>query len=181
MLCLEYPKRFRSLSREARRKALLEDMPRLTNEELAGKYAISDSTVARYRVKYHIPSPVARKGQIINESQEAEIVRLKQEGVTYVNISERTGVNMNRVRTVLAKHGLAKPLEKKKNLPIDVTPDNCIPAIVDCRNNVLELNGEDLQRYLELRRWKAEKARRLETEYWQNRAIYLAHDKNSIY
>lgn len=182
MLCLESPKQFRSLSREARRNAILEDMPRLTNEELAGKYALSDSTVARYRVKYHIPSPVPRKGQVVSQSQEAEIVRLKKEGATYRDISKRTGVNLNRVRTVLAENDLAKPIGKKKKIPQkDVTPENCIPAIIDDSYNSLELTGEDLARYKELRKWKADKARRLEIEFLQNYAIYLAHEENSIY
>lgn len=168
-------------TRGEKREALKADLAVLTNEEVAGKYGISMTTVARYRVRFHIPSPVPRKGQKVEPETEKEIVRLRQENYTYDQITERTGVNKNRVLNILAEHGLA-PRQKKLVIPaISITKKNAIPAFYDNTSDTLELEDEDRKRYERLRSWKIKNAQKREKKIVKRGSVYLEDNSDAVY
>ena len=168
-------------TRGEKREALKADLYVLTNEEVAGQYGISQATVARYRVRFHIPSPVPRRGQKVGPETEKEIVRLRQEKFTYDQIVERTGVNKSRVLTILADHGLA-PRQKKHVTPaICITKHTATPAFYDNVSDTFELDETDRRRYERLRSWKIKNAQKREKKIAKRGPVYWEDNSAAVY
>ena len=134
------------------------DLANLTNEEICEKYGVSMSTVGRYRAQTRVPSPVPPKRATSHgQKVDSQIVQLRLENYSYLKICQELHLPKTYVRKVLAQHGLAAKL--KKNLPINITPNNCSPA---CYDDLPEPDFEFQEpgvreRYEQLRRWKEEK------------------------
>lgn len=145
------------------------DLRELHNPEFQARYGCSHSSLIYLRQKFKIPAPpreyLKLNPIILNlyEKQHLDIYEIRL----------KTRASLHYIKKVLAQAGYPFKYQTKKFVPL--TPETVLPLDYTNRPQIKTLEPAEMQRFIELKRWKQAKYLKNLAEYKQsvlNEEIY---------